>query len=149
MIAEKAAARCGKVILLLSLCGVAIAETPLAGLWKTFDDKTGAARGMVRIYEHQGSLEARIESAVDPAEANERCEKCPGERKNQPVLGMVIIRGMTRNGDEYSGGEILDPDTGTVYRCKLRLIEEGKKLLVRGYIGMAVFGRSQVWIRAQ
>lgn len=69
------------------------------------------------------------------------------ERKNQPVVGMVILTGMRKNGSEYNGGEILDPDTGWVYRCKMRLVEGGKKLILRGYLGFSLLGRSQTWIR--
>jgi uncharacterized protein (DUF2147 family) len=118
-----------------------------AGLWKTVDDKTGKPRGFVRLYEENGEIFGRIESSADPAEAKERCEKCAGERKNQPMIGLVILRRMKKSGEEYSGGDILDPDTGVVYRCKLRMLEQGQKLELRGYVGFALLGRSQIWIR--
>jgi uncharacterized protein (DUF2147 family) len=60
---------------------------------------------------------------------------------------MVILTGMKKNGPEYNGGEILDPDTGWVYRCKMRLAENGSKLILRGYLGVSLLGRSQTWLR--
>ncbi len=122
-------------------------EVSPAGLWKTIDDKTGRARGFVRIYEQNGELFGKIESSLLPEEAREVCSKCSGERKNKPVIGMVILTGMKKEGQEYKGGEILDPDTGWVYRCKMRLEEGGKKLILRGYLGVSLLGRSQTWVR--
>lgn len=119
------------------------------GLWQTVDDKTGKPRGFVRLYEENGEIFGRIESCLDPAEAKERCDKCSGPRKNQPVVGMVILRRMKKSGQEYSGGDILDPDTGVVYRCKFRMLEEGRKLELRGYLGAPMFGRSQIWTRQE
>jgi uncharacterized protein (DUF2147 family) len=83
----------------------------------------------------------------NPAEENERCRKCAGDRKDAPVIGLIIMRGMTRHGAEFDGGDILDPEIGTVYRCRLTLSSDGMKLMVRGYIGMSLFGRTQTWIR--
>jgi len=118
-----------------------------AGLWKTIDDKTHQPRGTVRIYEQNGVFFGKIESSFNPAELGERCEKCTGDRKGAPVIGLVIMRGMTRHGAEYDGGDILDPETGSVYRCRLTLSGDGEKLTVRGYLGMSIFGRSQIWAR--
>lgn len=123
------------------------ADPSPAGLWKTIDDKTGRARGFVRIYEQQGQLFGKIESSVTPEEAREVCSKCSGERRNKPVIGMVILSGMKKDGSEYDGGEILDPDTGRVYRCRMRLEENGKRLILRGYVGFSLLGRSQTWLR--
>jgi uncharacterized protein (DUF2147 family) len=126
--------------------GIAADLSP-AGLWKTIDDKTGRARGFVRIYEQNGELFGKIESSLSPQDAREVCGRCSGERKDKPVIGMVILTGMKRTGSEYAGGEILDPDTGWVYRCKMRLVEGGRKLILRGYVGFSLLGRSQTWLR--
>lgn len=131
------------------MAAAAVLDGSPVGLWKTIDDKTGRPRGVVRIYEQHGELFGKIVSSVSPEEAKQVCEKCSGERKNQPVIGMVILTGMKKNGDEYSGGEILDPDTGWVYRCKMRLADGGKKLILRGYMGLSLLGRSQTWLREQ
>jgi uncharacterized protein (DUF2147 family) len=137
------------VVCVFGLPALAFDPAPITptGLWRTHDDKTGKPRGFVRVYEENGEIFGKIESSLDPADAKERCEKCSGARKNQPVIGLVILRGMKKTSQEYSGGDILDPDTGVVYRCRFRMLEEGKKLELRGYLGVSVFGRSQVWIR--
>lgn len=117
------------------------------GLWKTVDDHTHKPRGIVRIYEEKGTFFGKIENSFDPEDRTARCEKCPGERKDAPVIGMVIMRGITKNGSEYGGGEILDPDTGWTYRCRFTISTGGEKLYVRGYLGLAMLGRTQTWTR--
>jgi uncharacterized protein (DUF2147 family) len=121
------------------------APTP-AGRWRTFDDKTGKPKAIVVLYEEKALLFGRVETLVDP-DAVKICDKCTDERKGQPVTGMVVIRKMKKDGDEYTGGDILDPKNGSVYRCKMRLIDHGRKLSVRGYLGLSLFGRSQTWLR--
>lgn len=117
------------------------------GRWKTIDDRTGTARGIVRIYEDHGALFGKIEAAFRQEEAKEHCSLCTDDRKGQPIIGLVVLRGLHKQGDEYGGGDILDPDTGRVYRCKLRLLDGGKRLLVRGYVAVPILGRSQIWVR--
>ena len=117
-----------------------------AGRWRTVDDKTGKPKAIIVLYQEKGLLFGRVETLVDP-DAVKICDKCSDERKSQPVTGMVVIRRMKKDGDEYTGGDILDPKNGSVYRCKMRLIEQGRKLSVRGYLGFSLFGRSQTWIR--
>jgi len=120
--------------------------TPV-GRWRTVDDKTGKPRSIVRIWEENGVLLGRVEKSLNPERAGRRCDKCTDDRKDQPIVGMVIIRSMKKDGDEYTGGDILDPDNGKIYHCKLRVKEEGSKLSVRGYVGASLFGRSQTWTR--
>ncbi len=120
--------------------------TPV-GLWKTTDDKTGKPKAMIRIYDEKGRLFGKVEKSLDPANAKERCDKCPGDRKGKPMIGLVIMQNMEKHGNEYSGGEILDPDNGSVYRCKFKLLEQGKKMELRGFIGFSLLGRNQTWIR--
>ena len=117
------------------------------GEWKTFDDKTGQARAIVRIYEQDGKLFGKIERSFTPGAENRVCAVCSDDRKNRPMLGLVIIRNMTRTDDGYGGGDILDPDSGSVYRCKLHVEDGGAKLLVRGFIGISLLGRTQTWER--
>jgi uncharacterized protein (DUF2147 family) len=127
------------------------AQTPSSpeGLWKTLDDHTGVPRGLVRIYRQGDAYFGRLEASLVPGEADSRCSACRDERKDQPVVGMVILRNLKPGKDGYSGGDILDPESGTVYDCALRLEDEGRKLTVRGYIGLSLFGRSQTWLRAE
>jgi uncharacterized protein (DUF2147 family) len=121
------------------------------GLWKTIDDNTGKPRGLVRIVEVNGEYQGKVEKIFPkPGEdPDPKCEKCDGARRNQPVIGMTILWGLTKQGDEYQGGEILDPENGKVYRAKMKLIDAGRKLEVRGFIGFSLFGRSQTWMREE
>ena len=126
-----------------------VSERSPAGLWKTIDDRTHKPRGTIRIFEENGVLRGRIESSFNPAERNERCNKCSGDRRGAPVIGLEVMRGLIRHGAEYDGGEILDPETGFIYRCKLALSSSGDKLFVRGYLGLSIFGRTQTWVRME
>jgi uncharacterized protein (DUF2147 family) len=125
------------------------AESSPVGLWKTFDDRTHKPRGTIRIYEENGSFFGKIESSFNPEEAREHCVRCSGDRKDVPIIGLVILRGMSKHGSEYDGGDILDPETGSIYRCRFLLSMDGEHLLVRGYLGLSIFGRTQTWIRLE
>lgn len=133
----------------LALAGfgvLATAQPSPTGLWKTVDDKTGQPKSLVRIYEQNGKLFGKVEKTLRP-DAKKTCDKCPDERKNQPMVGLVVIRNLEKHGDEYSGGDIVDPDNGKLYKCKIAVEQGGKKLNVRGFIGFSLIGRSQSWTR--
>jgi uncharacterized protein (DUF2147 family) len=117
------------------------------GLWETIDDKTGKATAVVEIFEKEQKLFGRIEQILSGEDPKSVCVACTDDRKNQPIIGMIIIRSVKFSGPEYSGGDILDPDSGSVYRCKMHLEKNGSELIVRGYIGLSLFGRSQTWHR--
>ncbi len=136
------------VLLLGALFTAQASESPV-GLWRTIDDKTGKEKSLIRIVETNGELHATIEKLFrEPnEEPNPNCDKCPGDRKNKPVIGMTIMTGLKKAGSEFEGGEILDPANGKIYRCKMWTAEGGKKLNVRGFIGVSLLGRTQVWIR--
>lgn len=119
------------------------------GWWQPIDSKTGEPLGLIRIYEEGGLFFGRIEPSSPSDDASRRCTRCNDERWNQPVIGMVLIRNMRLQADEYVGGDILDPDTGWIYRCKFRLVDGGRKLIMRGFIGISLFGRSQTWQRVE
>jgi len=121
-------------------------QSPL-GLWKTVDDKTGMPRAMVRIYLQDGKYFGRIEQSFTPGAETRVCSACADERKNQPIIGLLIIRNVTLRDGEYGGGDILDTDTGSVYRCKFHLEKDGTVLVVRGFIGISLLGRTQIWHR--
>jgi uncharacterized protein (DUF2147 family) len=121
------------------------------GLWKNIDDKTGKPKADIRISEANGVLQGRIEKLYRPAneDQNPICDKCEGADMGKPVVGLSIINGLKKDGEEYNGGTILDPENGKVYKSKLKLIDGGKRLEVRGYIGMPMLGRSQTWERQE
>jgi uncharacterized protein (DUF2147 family) len=137
----------------LLLAGGAFAQdtSSAVGLWKNIDDHTGKPKALIRITEANGELRGKIEKLLrDPSQdQNPKCIKCGGELKDQPILGMTIINGMKKDGNEYNGGTILDPDNGKVYKSKMSLADDGKKLNVRGYIGVPLLGRTQTWVREE
>lgn len=121
------------------------------GLWKNIDDVSGKPKALIRISESNGVLQGQIEKLFRAAdqEQNPKCDKCTDARKDQPIIGMVFMNGLKKDGDAYTGGEILDPDNGRVYRSKMELTDGGKKLKVRGYFGVPMLGRTQVWLRQE
>lgn len=147
-----------RTLIHLSLIAAVIAA-PLAwadtsspvGLWKAIDDKSGKPSALIRISDNGGELQGKIEKLFrEPNEdPNPKCVLCTDARKDQAIIGMTIVSGLKKDGDEYTGGEILDPKNGKVYKSKAVLRDEGKKLEVRGYIGMPLLGRSQVWLRQE
>ena len=119
------------------------------GLWQTVDDKTGEIRGEVRLFQNAGIIYGQIARVIDPKAIGQLCVKCTGDRHDKPILGLDVIRGVRPDGpDSWSGGEILDPETGDTYRVTLKLEDTGRKLVVRGSILGGLIGRSQTWIRA-
>ena len=126
-------------------------NTSPIGLWKTIDDESGKPKALVRITEENGALQGKIEKLFrGPNEdQNPKCGECKDSRKDQPLVGMTIVSGLKKDGNDYTGGEILDPAKGKVYKSKASLSDGGKKFNVRGYVGMPMFGRSQVWMRAE
>ncbi len=124
------------------------ADTTPAGVWKTIDDKTGQPKSIVEITERNGELTGVVKEVLQSDQGpNPVCKDCEGERKDKPVVGMQIIWGMKKDGDAWSGGQILDPKNGKVYGCKMHVIENGQKLEVRGFIGFSLLGRTQTWER--
>lgn len=125
-----------------------MAQSTPVGLWQMLDDDSQQPLSLVRISETGGIQSGKLEKLLDPARQNDKCNLCADERKNQPMLGMTIMRNVKANGDgTWEGGDILDPNNGKVYRVRLKPIEGGKALEVRGYIGP--FFRNQRWTRVE
>ncbi len=137
------------VLTLLAAAGSALAQATPVGLWKTIDDETGAEKSYVRITESAGVLNGRIEKLLDPARQASVCDKCSDDRKDKPMLGMMIVRNAKADaaGETWEGGEILDPNNGKTYKLRLKPVDGGKALEVRGYIGP--FYRNQRWLRVE
>lgn len=131
---------------------LALAQTSPVGLWKTIDDDGKTEKSLVRITEAGGVLTGTIEKVFDPAKQDAKCDKCSDDRKDKLVLGMAIIRNVKQDADDkaqWSGGEILDPNNGKLYKARLKPVDSGKKLEMRGYVGMPMFGRTQTWLRVE
>ncbi len=139
--------------LLLLAPTLAAAESPTAvGLWRTIDDKTKVERSLVRVTEQGGVYQGTVEkilTTLPDDDPQHRCTKCLGDRKDKPVVGMTIVWGMRRDGNTYSGGEVLDPKNGKIYSAKMTLADDGRTLDVRGFIGVSLLGRTQTWTRVE
>lgn len=127
------------------MAAAANAQTVL-GKWKTFDDKTGDAKSIVEITERGGKIYGKVIKLLNPAMKNMKCKDCPDKDKDKPVLGLEVLKGLSKDGDKYSNGKILDPSSGKLYKCTVSLDGENT-LKVRGYIGFSALGRTQVWER--
>lgn len=130
--------------LILTLSGMA---QSVAGIWKTVDDVEGIEKSHVELVIEDGTLSGKILKGLDPNIPN-ICEACKGDLKNAPMIGLQIITGMQQDGDEWNDGKIMDPANGKIYKCKISL-ESADVLLVRGYIGFSLMGRTQKWYRVK
>lgn len=128
------------------------AQATPVGLWKTIDDETKAEKSLVRISDAGGVLSAKVEKVLDPAKQDAKCEKCTDDRKDQPVVGMTIVRNVKQSASDkalWDGGEILDPNNGKTYKVRMKPVDGGKTLEVRGYVGAPLLGRTQTWVRVE
>jgi uncharacterized protein (DUF2147 family) len=129
------------------------AEASPVGLWKIIDDESGKPKALIRITENDGELSGKLENLfrTPDQDQNPKCVKCGGALKDQPLIGMTILTGLKKDSDNdsYSGGRIIDPSSGKTYKSKLSVAEDGKKLNVRGYIGVSLLGRTQIWLREE
>lgn len=121
------------------------AQGQITGLWKTVDDTDDVEKSIVEIYEHSGKLHGRVTRLLEAA-TKTHCDKCPGDLKNKPITGMVILKDLTKSVTGGTDGKILDPASGKTYSCYIELIDPNK-LKLRGYLGLPTFGRTQYWYR--
>jgi uncharacterized protein (DUF2147 family) len=139
----------------LGLCFVhalAQAQATPAGLWKSIDDETKKEKSLIRISDAGGVFTGRIEKLLDPdTPADVKCDKCSDDRKDKPILGLTIVKGVKAGSEpgRWDGGEILDPNNGKTYKVRMTPVDGGKKMDVRGYVGAPLLGRTQTWIRVE
>ncbi len=137
---------------LVATVGTVSAQSTPVGVWKTIDDKTKTERAQIRVVETGGVYSGKIEKllAAD-AKQDAVCDKCTDDRKDKPMIGLEVIRGVKRADAEntWEGGTILDAAEGKIYKVRMQTADGGKKLEVRGYVGMPMLGRTQTWIRVE
>ncbi|WP_345089412.1 DUF2147 domain-containing protein [Flavobacterium chungnamense] len=136
------------LVLLFVLFFQIVQSQSVLGKWKTIDDETGKEKAVVEIYEVDGKIYGRIVEILEVEHRFKKCTLCQGTDKDKPIMGLIFIKGLTKDVDEYSGGKILDPKNGKLYKCYITL-EGDDKLKVRGYIGISLFGRTQYWKRVK
>lgn len=121
------------------------------GYWRTLDEVTGKPKSIIRIWKDENNkLQGKVikvftSDGSDPT--TKICSACTGIMHNQPIIGMVVLTGLTAKKQQWGNGQIVDPENGKSYKCALRTLENGKKLHVRGYLGLPLLGRSQTWER--
>lgn len=130
------------------IAAVSNSASPL-GRWKTIDDATGKAKSIVEISEQGGVISGTIEQLFDPPVPHPTCYLCTGAKKDLPLVGLQVLWGFHADGNSWSGGMVLDPETGKIYRGSLALEDGGKQLRLHGYIGIPLFGRTEHWVRAE
>jgi uncharacterized protein (DUF2147 family) len=134
-------------LLMFAVIGVmSVSAQTVFGKWKTIDDETGLEKSIVEVYQKDGKVYGKVLQVLEKGKENKVCDECKGDKKNKPVKGMIIVEGLSKDGNEYSGGTILDPKNGKIYKCYISL-EDKNKLKVRGFIGFALIGRTQYWHR--
>ena len=153
-----------KIVLIVSLCifpilmlsGEVKAQNEITGMWKTISDEgsdKGKATSHVEVFEKDGAYFAKITKLLLKPQ-DTLCDKCEGDLKNKPVVGMIFLQNMKKTGnvdaqlgEEYKGGTVMDPDNGKTYKCKLWI--KGDVLTVRGFIGFSLLGRNGQWLRVK
>lgn len=139
-------------LLLSAVSSFSFAED-IIGLWQSIDDKTGAPKALVEIRKEADNTYAGKVVKLTPRAGytpKETCVDCPPPYTNKPIIGLDVVTGLkSTDGLNYTSGRILDPNTGKLYSLKAKLSSNGKRLHLRGYLGVSALGRNQIWIRAE
>ncbi len=136
------------VTIIFLLFAISINAQTIFGRWNSTNEETGEIDSVVEVYKKNGKAYAKIIEIKNPDRKNAVCTECEGENKNKRILGLEILTGLEKNDKEWSGGEILDPRNGKVYKCYIELVKDNK-LKLRGYIGVSLFGKTKYWYRAE
>ncbi len=141
------------LFLMMTAFALNVSAQTIVGTWKSIDDETGKAKSIIKVYKAKnGKYYGKIMELLNRGANEEKdpyCKVCPGYRKDKRVITMKIITDMKASKDLKSAdsGKILDPKSGKIYKCSMKLASGGDKLEVRGYIGFSLLGRTQTWIR--
>jgi uncharacterized protein (DUF2147 family) len=133
---------------LLFVLSITINAQTIFGKWNSKNEETGNIDSIIEVYEKDGKAFAKVIDIKGSERRKALCVQCEDENKNKPILGLNILTGLEKDGEEWSGGSILDPRNGKVYNCYIKLVKSNK-LKIRGYIGLALFGKTAYWERAE
>lgn len=137
-----------RLVILVSMISSNLFSQSIIGKWKTIDDETGKETSVIEVFQKDKKIYGKIVEIIDAEKRDKLCNLCPNPDKNKPILGLTIIKGLVKDDDEYNDGQILDPKSGKLYNCYIKL--DGKdKLKVRGFIGLSLLGRTQYWYRVK
>jgi len=134
--------------LALFILTISINAQTIFGKWNSKNEETGKVDSVIEIYEKNGKAYAKVVEIMNEKRRDALCTACEGENKDKPILGLNILSGLEKGDDEWSGGEILDPRNGKVYKCYIELVK-ANKLKIRGYVGVALFGKTAYWERVE
>lgn len=132
----------------MALMTTSLKAQGVLGKWHSIDPDTGAKESVIQVYKDGSKLYGKIIEILKEEDKDKKCIECTGKDKNKPIEGLVIVRGLSKEGDEWTGGKILDPKNGKLYKCYISL-ESEDKLKLRGYIGFSLIGRTEYWYRVK
>jgi uncharacterized protein (DUF2147 family) len=135
------------IVVIILLLTINVNGQGIFGKWESKNEKTGEVDSIIEVYENNGKAYAKIIEIKDEERQSVVCDLCEGDNKDQPILGMNILTGLEKDDDEWSGGNILDPRNGKVYKCYIKLVKPNK-IKLRGYIGISLFGKTAYWYRS-
>ncbi len=135
-------------VVLVVFSVISVLAQDVTGKWKTIDDDTGEAKSIVEIYSKNGKMYGKVVEILNKSKKDALCVDCPGDAKGKRIEGLVILKDLKKDGNEYKGGTIMDPNNGKVYKSHMSL-DGADKLKVRGYVGFSLLGRTQVWHRVK
>lgn len=136
------------ITFLLVFISIVINAQTIFGKWNSKNEKTGKVDSVIEVYKKDGKAYAKVIEILNPDRKNAVCVDCEGENKDKPIIGLDILTGLEKDDDEWSGGTILDPRNGKVYKCYIELVKPNK-LKLRGYVGISLFGKTAYWERAE
>ena len=134
--------------LVFTIGALTINAQTIFGKWHSTNDETGKVDSVIEMYEKDGKAYAKIIEIKNEDRKNAVCDLCEGSNKNKPILGLEILTGLEKDDNEWSGGEILDPRNGKVYKCYIELVKPNK-LKLRGYVGFSLLGKTRYWTKAE
>ena len=136
------------VAALLTFISFQVKAQGVLGKWNSIDPDTGAKESVIEVYKTGDKIYGKIIQILKEEDRDKTCIECTGKDKDQPIEGLVIVRGLEKEGDEWTGGKVLDPKNGKLYKCYISL-ENENKLKLRGYIGFSLLGRTEYWYRVE